>query len=354
MTADDRFIEALPKAELHVHLDGSLRPSTMFELARERAVPLPGSTARALESHMVVRDASSLEEYLERFDLTLSVMQDAEALERISYELVLDHAAEKVRWVEIRFCPQLNRRQGLTLDNVLDAALRGMRRAEADVADSGGLIEASIIVCGLRSHEPRTTSETAELAVAYANNGVCGFDLAGAEAGHPVSDHQDAVDRAHTGGLAITLHAGEGFGPASIRQALDLGYARRIGHGTRLGEDPELLARVAEEQIPLEVCLTSNVQTGVVGSVTQHPARDYLGSGVPISLGTDNRLMSGVTLTEEYMHARDALGLTPTELLAIARTGFEHAFMDEGSRSRFLAELDDAAERLVPQGGESR
>ena len=346
MEADDSFIHGLPKAELHVHLDGSLRAATMYELAEERGVQLPVSTPAALESYMVVQDATSLEEYLERFELTLAVMQDIEALERIAYELVLDNAAENVRWVEVRFCPQLNRRQGLALDEVLDAALRGLRRAEEDVGAAGGRIDSAIIVCGLRSHEARVTSETAEVAVGYAQHGVCGFDLAGAEAGYPASDHQDALDRAHAGGLPITLHAGEGFGPESIRQALDLGHARRIGHGTRLHENRALVERVREEQIPLEVCLTSNVQTGVVPSLSDHPARRYLRAGVPISLATDNRLMSGVTLTDEYVHARDALGMTKAELLAIARTGLEHAFVGEERRAMMLASFDEEVRLL--------
>lgn len=340
MDADDNFIAALPKAELHVHLDGSLRASTMFELAFERGVQLPAPLPDALRSHMLVPEGASLEEYLERFDLTLAVMQDAEALERISHELILDHAAENVRWVEVRFCPQLNRRQGLSVDEVLDAALRGMRRAEHEVANAGGQIESAIIVCGLRSHAARVTTETAEAAVAYAGRGICGFDLAGAEAGHPVSDHRDAVDRAHAAGLPITLHAGEGFGPESIRQALDVGHARRIGHGTRLHEDPSLLERVREQGIPLEVCLTSNVQTGVVPRLADHPAHRYQQGGIAVSLGTDNRLMSGVTLRDEYAQARDQLGMTRAELVTVARAGFEHAFVSDGVRRRMLEDFD--------------
>ena len=340
MSADDDPMADVPKAELHVHLDGSLRASTMFQLAADCDVAFAASGPDELETHMLVPDGASLEEYLKRFDLTLAVMQDAEALERISHELILDHAAENVRWVEVRFCPQLNRRQGLTVDEVLDAALRGMRRAERDVADRGGRIDSAIIVCGLRSHEARVTSETAEAAVAYAGRGVCGFDLAGAEAGHPVADHRDAVDRAHAAGLPVTLHAGEGFGPESIRQALDIGHARRIGHGTRLREDPALLERVRERGIPLEVCLTSNVQTGVVPTLADHPARLYQQAGVSVSLGTDNRLMSGVTLRDEYTRARDHLGMTRAELIAAARAGFEHAFVSEPKRRRLLDDFD--------------
>ena len=337
LTLSDGDLRALPRAELHVHLDGSLRPATMLDLADARGITLPADDPGSLGAYMVVDDAASLEEYLERFDVTLSVMQDAEALERIARECVLDHATEGVRYVEIRFCPLLNTRRGLTPDEVLDAALRGVH---AGVASAGTPIDAGVIVCGLRSHAAPRTREMAELAVTYADRGVCGFDIAGAEDGHPVADHREAFDVARRAGVPITIHAGEGFGPASIRQALELGHADRIGHGTRLGEDPELLLEVVRRRIPLEVCLTSNVQTRVVGGHADHPAARYHREGVPISLSTDNRLMSGVTLVDEYRHARDDLGLTTTELLSVARTGFEHAFVDDVTRARLLVDFD--------------
>ena len=333
----DGALRTLPKAELHVHLDGSLRPATMIELARERGVALPASDAPSLERYMVVDDAASLEEYLERFAVTLSVMQDAAALERIAYECVLDHAHEGVRYVEIRFCPLLNPELGLRPDEVVEAALNGMERAATHAETS---IRAQLIVCGLRSHASARTLEMAELAVAYRDRGVCGFDIAGAEAGHPVSDHADAFDLAHAAGMPITIHAGEGFGPESIHQALELGHACRIGHGTRLQEDAQLEAQVARERIPLEVCLTSNVQTRVVAGHTAHPAARYLRSGIPISLGTDNRLMSGVTLVDEYRHARDDLAFSREELLSVARAGFEHAFVDAPTREKLLTAFD--------------
>jgi len=204
---------------------------------------------------MTVADATTLEEYLERFAVTLSVLQDADALERVAYELVVDHARENVGYVEIRFCPLLNAEQGLTSDEVVEAALAGVRRAESEAA-----IRSRIIVCALRTLEPALSLEMAELALAYLGRGVCGFDLAGAEAGYPVEDHAAAFQRAAGGGLPITIHAGEAFGPDSIRQALEVGRARRIGHGTRLHEDRDLLEIVRRRRIPLEVCLTSNVE----------------------------------------------------------------------------------------------
>ena len=325
----------LPKAELHVHLDGSLRPSTMLELAAERGVSLPASNADELAAFMLVSDAASLEDYLERFHVSLSVMQDAEAIERTMYELAEDHAAENVRYVEARFAPVLNTRGGLGPDEVLDAALAGMARAEADFDVRG-----AIIVCALRSLPPSSSSEMAELAVAYAGRGVCAFDVAGAEAGNPVRDHLEALRTAEAGGLPITIHAGEGFGAVSIRQAIELGGAGRIGHGTRLLEDPELLDTVRQAGIPLEVCLTSNVQTRVAASYETHPARHYFDAGVRLCLCTDNRLMSGVTLTREYEHARDSLRFTWPELVTVARTGFESTYVDPETKDAMLARFD--------------
>lgn len=333
-------LHRLPKAELHIHLDGSLRSATMIDLASERGVEMPANTAQELARRMVVSDAASLEEYLRRFETTLSVMQDAEAVERISHELAVDHAAENVRYLEVRFCPLLNTVGGLGPDEVLDAALLGLERAEATVAASGRRLTSRVIICALRSHTPRDSVEMAELSIAYRDRGVCGFDLAGGEKGHPAGAHREAFDRVHAEGVPITIHAGEGFGPASIRQALDIGHARRIGHGTRLFEDRDLVDEVRERGIPLEVCLTSNVQTRVVPALREHPAHRYLLAGVPIIFGTDNRLMSGVSLTQEYEHARDALDFSWQELVSVARAGFEHAFVEEPLRAALLSGFD--------------
>lgn len=289
---------------------------------------------------MVVASAASLEEYLEPFRLTLAVMQDVAAIERISYELAEDHAAENVRWLEVRFCPGLCTTGGLGADEVLDAALAGLARARTAHG-----IESRVIVTALRSLPEAASVEMAELAVAYRARGVCAFDLAGAESGHPVHDHLDAVRTAHAGGLAITIHAGEGFGAESIREAIELGGATRIGHGTRLGEDSSLLARVRDAGVLLEVCLTSNVQTRATLSYAAHPLRRYYDEGVRVSLCTDNRLMSGVTLTDEYRHARDALGFTWAELVTIARMGFAGAFAPAEVAQALLDAFDTEVDR---------
>lgn len=338
---DPGRLHRLPKAELHVHLDGSLRPETMVELAAERGVDLPSRDPRALWDYMVVSDARNLEDYLDRFRLTLALMQDEEAIERIAYELAEDHARENVRYVEARFCPALNIDGGLSTDEVLDASLRGLSRAEADHG-----IRTNVIVCGLRSLDPSVSVAMAELAAAYRDQGVCAFDLAGGEAGNPVRDHAQAFRVAEAAGLGITIHAGEGFGPESIRQALEIGHAHRIGHGTRLYEDPELMRTVHDRRIPLEVCVTSNVQTRVASSFGEHPIRRYLDEGVTLTLCTDNRLMSGVTLTEEYESAQEHLGFDWDTSVRVARMGLESAFVESDVRAELLADFDRGVQGL--------
>jgi adenosine deaminase len=304
----DERLERLPKPELHVHLDGSVRPATLLDLAGRRGVVLPASDPDSLSRAMLATTATSLEDYLEPFRLTLAVMQDVEAIERIAFELVEDHAEEHVRYVEVRFCPGLCTREGLTAAEVLDAALAGLARAKRSTP-----IRTGVIICALRSLPPSASLEMVELAVAYAGRGVCAFDLAGAEAGYPVADHVQALRAAEAAGLP------------------------RIGHGTRLGEDPGLLREVRETGIVLEVCLTSNVQTRVATSYEAHPLRAFYDAGLRVALCTDNRLMSGVTLTREYEHARDALGFTWEELVDVARTGFAAAFVPPDERERLLA-----------------
>jgi len=335
-------LTTLPKAELHVHLDGSLRPQTLLELAEERDVALPAKDVDALAAYMVVDDAQNLEDYLARFRLTLAVMQDAETIERIAYELAGDHAAENVWYVEARFSPVLNAAGELEAHEALDAALAGLHRAEQDFP-----IRTGVIVCALRSLDPSISKEMAELAVSYADQGVCAFDVAGAEAGNPVRDHLEALQTAEAANLPITIHAGEGFGASSIRQAVEMGGAGRIGHGTRLLEDPELLARVRDAGIPLEMCMTSNVQTRVAASHAEHPLRHYFDEGLTVCICTDNRLMSGVTLTEEYEHARDDLGFTWEDIVRVARNGFESAYAPEETRRAML----DAFDAELGEGG---
>ena len=327
-----------PKAELHVHLDGALRPATMLELAREQGIRLPADTPDALAKAMLVRHAKNLEEYLEKYDITLSVLQTAAALERVAYEFVLDKAAENVRYVEVRYSPLLHR-PALTLARAIEAPLAGIRRATNETGTKVGLI-----VCAMRTKPPAESLELARVAAEYRTVGVTAFDLAGAERGHPAREHRAAFEYAAAHGMACTCHAGEGDGAQSIDQALHEVGAQRIGHGTRLAEDPGLLEEVVARKVPLEMCLSSNVHTHVVASVAEHPFRRYYEQGVVVTLNTDGPLTDGITLTDEYYLAHTALGLGPADLARVVLNACESAFLPDYEKvalvSRVQSELE--------------
>ena len=327
-------LQRLPKAELHVHLDGSLRPTTLLELAREHGLALPVTDPDALGRYMHVTDARDLLDYLDRFNITLAVMQSAAALERIAFELAEDSARENVRYLEVRFCPVLNTHGGLTSHDAVEAALRGLRRAEKELG-----IRAGLIVCALRSLDPQVSFEMARVAVDFRDRGVVAFDLAGAENGNPPSEHIQAFQYAADANLAITIHAGEAYGTPSIHEAVHYCHARRIGHGTRLFEDPELMGFINDFRIPLEICLTSNAQTRAVATVAEHPLRLYYDQGLVVSLNTDNRLMSGTTLTDEYRLAHAELGFDWPELCQLALLSFESAFLPWAEKQALVDEV---------------
>lgn len=339
------LIRRIPKTELHCHLDGSLRPSTMLELGKEYGVAMPQRDVERLRAHMRVDDARHLEDYLERFEITLGVMQTSAAIERIAYELAEDAAEESVRYIEVRFAPVLNVRGGLTNDAAVDAALRGLARAEQDHGIIG-----RVIVCSLRHLPPSVSMELAELAVAYRNRGVVAFDLAGGEKGNPAAAHAAAFAHAREHDLACTVHAGEGDGPRSLREAVHVCGADRLGHATRLVEDRALMEYANDRRIGLEICMTSNVQTHAVESYETHPLRTYFDRGLNVSLSTDNRLMSGTSLTDEYEHAVRHLGFTLPELGELALNGFSSAFLpwQERLAMREAAASDLAALTAAP------
>jgi len=332
VTVTRELLRRLPKAELHCHLDGSLRPATMLELAREYDRPMPATDAESLREYMTVSDAKNLEDYLERFAVTLSVMQTELALERIAFELAEDAWRDGVRYIEVRYAPVLNVREGLSLEQAVEAPLRGLARAQAEHGIIGRLI-----ICAIRNMAPSVSQELAELAVAYRHRGVVGFDLAGGEVGNPAKAHARAFEYARMHDLACTCHAGEGDGAESVREAVHVCGAHRLGHATRLIEDTSLTDYCNDRRIPLEICLTSNVQTRAAESYAAHPFREYFDRGLNVVLNTDNRLMSGVTLTDEYVHAANSLGFTFAELSRVALNGFESCFLPHEERAKLVA-----------------
>ncbi len=331
---------AWPKAELHCHLDGSLRLSTMLDLAEQQAKLdlLPARDEEGLRSVLrQIDDAETLEDYLAWFGYTIPLMQTADALRRIAYELAEDNAAENVRYLEVRYGPVLHTEEGLSLDEVNDAVLAGLRDAERDFG-----IRTGLIVCGLRDRFESASLAQAELASRYRGRGVVAFDLAGGEAGNPPEMHGAAFYHARKHLLAITLHAGESFGPASIRQALFKCGAHRIGHGVTLRQDPDLLRYVIDHRVPLEMCPTSNVQTHVVSGYETHPIREYVEAGVAVTVNTDNRLFSHTTVTDELWLAHTRCGVPVEALREIVLNGFRYAFLPWAEKQALLREVEAA------------
>lgn len=372
----ESFVRSIPKTELHVHLDGSLRIPTLIELARKQRIKLPSMTESGLRATVFKKQYKDLPDYLKGFAYTCAVMQKPESLERIGYELIQDHLAEGVRYIEVRFAPQLHMHEKMNMKQVIQAVCKGMDRArkehnQTEAVRKGHDIPCyyGLIVCALRYFNehmspyyrqifhvmpyapPKQVFAAASLELARAavhlaqEDGfpVVGFDLAGAEAGFPAGDHKAAFQYAHSHFVKKTIHAGEAYGPESIFQAITDCYANRIGHGTwlfaeHLVKDPgnrenpgayvsHLAEYIASQRITIEVCLTSNLQTlPHLKTIARHPLRQMLEHDLSVSICTDNRLVSDTTVTDEIMLAVKHLHLTPKQLRNVVIAGFKGSF----------------------------
>ena len=339
------LLKALPKTDLHCHLDGSLRLRTILELAEKQKIRLPADNeeglAKAIHQGEVCK---SLEDYLGAFDITLSVLQSEEALYRTAYELAVDAADENVRYLEVRYSPALHQQKGLKLTTVIDAVLEGLRVAKRETG-----IKCGVIVCGIRHINPQMSVRLAELSVAYKNRGVIGFDLAGAEVNFPAKDHKQAFQLILKNNVNCTAHAGEAYGPESIAQAIHYLGAHRIGHGTRLREDGDLLNYVNDHRIPVEVCLSSNVQTGAVDSLAAHPLKFYFDYGLRVTINTDNRLITDTTVTKELWIAHQQLGMDLEDLTTLIVSGFKSAFLPFREKQDMLRQVNEDIRRTLEQ-----
>jgi adenosine deaminase len=332
-----RLIQAMPKAELHLHLDGSLRVDTALDLARTRAVDAPRDWAgmsAALIAPMPCKDQAEL---LRAFDLPIALMQDAEALERITAELVETKAADGVRYVEIRWGPLLHVARGLSLADGIAAVCKGARDA---AARTGTVVR--LICTALRSHDPAANLDLAQTAVRFRDQGLTGWDLAGPEAAFPDPlTHAAAFEAARDGGLRITVHAGEWGGAAQVTGALAVS-PERIAHGPGAIDDPDLCRELIAGGVSLDLCPTSNWQAGIVPSVAAHPLARLHRAGVPVTLNTDDTTVSDITLSEDYLNAVEQIGLTLAELWAIDRRALDQgvAFADEAALAPLRTEFD--------------
>ena len=340
------FFQRLPKTDLHVHLDGSLRLETILELAAEQGIELPADNPEALRKAIHAgENTGSLVKYLEAFAVTLKVLQTREALHRVAYELAEDAARENVRYMEVRYSPMLHTEQGLRLTEVVETVLRGLHDAELDHG-----IESRLILCGIRNISPEHSLEMAELVVAYKGRGVVGFDLAGAEYDHPAKDHHEAFSLVRRNNINVTIHAGEAYGPPSIAQALHVCGAHRIGHGCRLREDGDLLHYVVDHRIPLECCPSSNVQTGAIQSLATHPLRLYLNLGARVTINTDNRLITDTTVSKELWLAHAQIGLSVADIKQVILNGFKSSFLPFHEKRRYLVAISRQLEAFGDDG----
>jgi len=329
------FLLELPKPELHCHLDGSLRLDTILDLAQKDKVELPSTDRDQLEKAVTVQgQVKNLETYIDKFQITLSVLQTSDALQRAAFELAQDAAAENVRHLEVRYSPILHQDRGMTPMESLDAVIAGLHEAEKEFNISTG-----VIVCGIRNFSIESSILLAELAIAYKYRGVIGYDLAGVEENFPAKDHLEAFYLIRNNNVNVTLHAGEAYGPASIHQAIHYCGANRIGHGTRLREDGDLMNYINDHRICLEVCLTSNYQTGSLKKIENHPVKFYHDYGLRLSLNTDNRLISGVTLVDEYMLAHETFNFNMLDFKDFIISGFKSAFLEHRERTKLIKEV---------------
>jgi adenosine deaminase len=343
--ATRRLIETMPKAELHLHLDGSLRIDTALELAASRPVRAPRTRLGMRRRLVAPKRCADQAELLRAFDLPIALLQDAEALERVAAELVEDKAADHVEYLEIRWGPLLHTAGRLSVEDGIAAVIRGARGA----ANKAG-IDVRLICTALRNHEPAANEALAKVAVGFIADGLTGWDLAGPEAAF--SDpmlHGGAFAIAREGGLRITLHAGEWGGAGQVRRAFEM-RPERIAHGPGAADDPALMSDLAARDVCLDLCPTSNYQAGIVPSIAEHPIGTLHRAGVPVTLSTDDTTVSDITLSEEYQRAVAKIGLTLPELWAIDREALEVAFADEATLAP-IRERFDAWAAGIPELG---
>ncbi|WP_370946615.1 adenosine deaminase [Amycolatopsis sp. cg5] len=339
-------IRRMPKVLLHDHLDGGLRPGTVIELADAIGYKaLPSGDSEALRRWFRdAADAGSLVSYLETFAHTCGVLQSEDALVRVAAEAVEDLAEDGIVHAEVRYAPELFRERGLSLEGAIEAVSAGFADGERRAARQGRRIRARSVLCAMRQHE--SAREIAALVVRYRDAGVAGFDIAGPEAGYPPSRFLESFQFLDTNNAHFTIHAGEAAGVASIAEAIHVCGAKRIGHGVRLADDitlsggevhlGRLAAHVRDAGIPLELCPSSNVQTGAAPSIAAHPFGLLARAGLRVTVNTDNRLMSGCTLTSEFAALSEAFGYTMDDLRRFTIDAAESAFLDPDERRELL------------------
>ncbi|WP_028550557.1 adenosine deaminase [Paenibacillus sp. UNC451MF] len=319
------LLRQLPKVDLHVHLDGSVRAQTIADLARDQGVELPISEGEDLLPYIQVsEECGSLREYLSKFDFVVPFLQSEEALERVAYEIVQHSAEHNCRYVEVRFAPQLHRRKGLTAEAAIRSVIDGLRRGEKEYG-----VRAKVIAICMRNHSSEENLEVVEAAGRFIGKGVAAIDLAGDEAGYPPQLFRDVFAASRARGIPVTIHAGEAGGADNVYEAVTHLGAVRIGHGVRLKENPAIFDMIRKRQVPLEMCPVSNIQTKAVSGWDAYPIREYFDSGVMVTINTDNPSVSGTNITKEYEMIVDKFGFSLEEIAALIMNGVEASFLED-------------------------
>ncbi|MDT0463751.1 adenosine deaminase [Streptomyces gibsoniae] len=341
---DAELIRRLPKAVLHDHLDGGLRPATVVELAAAVGHTLPTTDPDELAAwYFEAANSGDLVRYIATFEHTLAVMQSREGLLRVAEEYVLDLAADGVVYAEVRYAPELNTQGGLSMSEVVEAVQEGLAAGMAKAAAAGTPVRVGTLLCGMRMFD--RVREAADLAVAYRDAGVVGFDIAGAEDGFPPADHLTAFEHLRRESVPFTIHAGEAHGLPSIHQALQVCGAQRIGHGVRITEDivdgklGRLASWVRDRRVALEMCPTSNFQTGAATSIAEHPITALKDLGFRVTLNTDNRLVSGTTMTREMSLLVEEAGWSVEDLRTVTVNALKSAFIPFDERNALIRDV---------------
>ncbi len=327
---------SLPKVNLHQHLEGSIRPKTFFELAGRYGLEAPVTSIEESEKFLQISSSDvNLSDFLVKVDRSLAVSQFPGALTRMAFEAVEDGFTQNVKYLELRFGPRLHMEKGRTVEESILEVLAGLELAMEKYP-----ITAKLIVCGLRQHSEMENLELALIAAKYRRKGLVGFDIAGDEMRNPNSIFREAFTRAKANGLGITVHAGEvGLGDGVV-DAIKLLHADRIGHGIQIASKPNLIEKVRQSGVTLEICPTSNVDTGAVPTLEKHPIRRLFDAGIPISLGDDDPTTSNINITSEYRLIAKEFSFTPKELATIVLAGAKAAFLPERDKGRLMAELE--------------
>lgn len=329
------FIREMPKIELHYHLDGGMRPQTVADIAKSEGIDLPAKTADGLRPYLTVGgECESLVEYLQKFDLPLRCLQSAAAQRRAAKEAVEDAAACNVRYIEVRFAPNLMTEGGLSVTDVVKNVVDGLADGER-----GTGTRARAILCLMRHQGADLDSAVIGAAKAFFGKGVAGVDLAGDEAGFSALIHREAFKAARAAGIPVTIHAGEAGGADNVREAVEELGAERIGHGIRLREEPGVKELVKNRGTALEICITSNVQTRAASSLAAHPVREYFDAGLKVTVNTDNTTVSNTDLCREFSILESQFRFTHEELRRLVENAADAAFLEQPQKSELIARI---------------